>query len=72
MAKRMGSSGSPRHTETVGPGPVAGAGEMPAKGPGMSRETRGTLPSDMYPSDKPGKGPGKVPNRTRGQEEDGN
>jgi hypothetical protein len=58
----MGSS-----TSYKGPGKVAGAGEtlprssMPAKG----------MSEDMYPSDKPGKAPAKVPNRTRGREEDG-
>lgn len=63
------SHGSPRSTQSHGAGPVAGAGEYPAKGP--DKVGRG-MPSDMYPSDKTPSGPSKVPNRTRGQEEDGN
>ncbi len=35
--KGKGSHGSPRHTETRGPGPVAGAGELAiGHGPGLA------------------------------------
>ncbi|HVZ18166.1 MAG TPA: hypothetical protein VG897_13670 [Terriglobales bacterium] len=67
--KASRSSGSARHTERVGPGPVAGAGEYPAKGPGKSKETRGRMPAEAYPSRKTPDAQKSVPNRTRGREE---
>lgn len=66
------SSGSPAHrNETVGPGPLPGAGEQEARGPGKSAETRARLSPDMYPSDKTPSAKEKVSDRTRGDEEDG-
>lgn len=64
------SSGSHRHTEMIGPGPVAGAGEYEPKGSGKSEETRGRMSEDMYPSRKTPNGKQKVSERTRGDEED--
>jgi len=61
-----GSHGSPRHTESRGAGPVEGAGQYPARGPGRMM---GGMPSDMYPSDKTPKGGNPKP--IRGVEEDG-
>lgn len=70
--KKANWSGSPAHRNSrVGPGEVAGAGEMPAIGPGKSKETRGSMPDESYPSRKTPSGDQKVSNRTRGMEEDG-
>lgn len=63
-----GSSGSHRHTESVGPGPVAGAGQTAPKGPGKMGPG---MSSDMYPSAQTPSAPKGVKNRTRGQEEQG-
>lgn len=69
--KAIRSSGSPRHTETVGPGPVAGSEEQEARGPGSSMESRGKPDEAMFGSRPAASGKGKVPNHTRGDEEDG-
>lgn len=67
-----GWSGSPAHrNSSTGPGPVAGAGELPARGPGKSKETRGKMPAEAYSSRETPSAQKSVPNRTRGREEDG-
>lgn len=63
-----GSSGSHRHSESIGPGTVAGAGQTQPRGPGKMGPG---MSDDMYPSAKAGPAPTKVSNRTRGQEEQG-
>jgi hypothetical protein len=71
MSKHSSGTYAP-NSERHGPGPVAGAGETSAKGPGNSKSVRGAgLKPDMYPSDKEPKAQKNVPNRTRGREEDG-
>lgn len=72
MAKGHSSGTSAPHSERVGPPTHAGAGEYAPKGPGKSKSVRGAgLSSDMYPSEKTPKAQKNVPNRTRGQDEDG-
>lgn len=62
----MGSS-----TSYKGAGKVAGAEEQEGRGPGNSKETRGTPDSSKFPmAAASGKGI-KPKNRTRGHEEDG-
>lgn len=68
--KSTKSSGSYAHRgERVGPGEVAGAGELPARGPGRSKETKGKMPPASYPSRTPAPAQKSVPNHTRGREE---
>jgi hypothetical protein len=72
VGKPSASSGSPAHRgESVGPGP-AGSVQYESRGPGKSMETRENMNESMYPSAKTPSGKGKVPNHTRGDEEDGN
>lgn len=66
------SSGSHAHIgERMGPGEVPGAGQLPARGPGSSMETKGRMDMDAYPSRSTPGAPSGVRNRTRGREEDG-
>jgi hypothetical protein len=48
------TSGSPRHTEMVGPGPVPGAGQLPQPGPGPAamrvRPSGEEIPTRSTPS----------------------
>lgn len=67
MKNGRGSSGSPRHTESYGPGSVAGAEEQDRKG---GSSLRGSMNSDAVGTVKAAGGSGKVPNHTRGREED--
>lgn len=63
----MGSSKSSR-----GPGPVAGAEEQRAIGPGKGMEGRGRQDRSAFPSEAASAKGIKPKNHTRGQEEDGN
>lgn len=70
--RSKGTFGSPRHTESRGPGPVAGSEEQDRKGPGGSMETRSRPDESMFNSEPAASGKGIKPkNRTRGDEEDG-